>query len=57
MGFWKNEEGVTAVEYALIAALIALAVLGAYQTIGQEARNALNQVSTEMQNATNDTDS
>lgn len=32
--FWQEEEGVTAIEYGLIAALIAVVIIGAVQTIG-----------------------
>lgn len=34
MRFLKDEEGVTAVEYGLIAALIALAILGTVTALG-----------------------
>lgn len=30
----RNEEGATAIEYGLIAALIAIALIGALQTLG-----------------------
>jgi pilus assembly protein Flp/PilA len=32
--FVRDEDGVTAIEYGLIAALIALAILGAVKTLG-----------------------
>lgn len=32
--FWKDEEGATAIEYGLIAALIAVAALGAMTLVG-----------------------
>lgn len=32
--FLKEEEGVTAIEYGLIAALIAVAIVGAVQLVG-----------------------
>ncbi len=32
--FLKNEEGVTAIEYALIASLIAVFIIGALQAVG-----------------------
>jgi pilus assembly protein Flp/PilA len=32
--FLKDEEGVTAIEYGLIAALIAVAIIGAVTTLG-----------------------
>lgn len=31
---WQDESGVTAIEYGLIAALIALVIIGAVTTIG-----------------------
>lgn len=33
--FLKDEEGVTAIEYGLIAALIAVVIIVAVQTVGQ----------------------
>lgn len=33
--FWNDEEGVTAIEYGLIAALIAVVIVGAVQLIGE----------------------
>jgi len=32
--FWKDEEGATAIEYALIAGLIAVAIIGALTALG-----------------------
>ena len=32
--FFKNESGATAIEYGLIAALIAVAIIGAVSTLG-----------------------
>ncbi|MFA5170686.1 MAG: Flp family type IVb pilin [Sulfuriferula sp.] len=32
--FWNDEEGVTAIEYGLIAALIAVVIIGAVTTVG-----------------------
>lgn len=34
MSFLKNESGATAIEYGLIAALIAVAIIGAATTVG-----------------------
>lgn len=34
MGFLKDEEGVTAIEYGLIAALIAIVIIAAVRTVG-----------------------
>jgi pilus assembly protein Flp/PilA len=33
--FVQNEEGVTAIEYGLIAALIAVVIIGAVTTVGE----------------------
>lgn len=35
-GFWQDEEGVTAIEYGLIAALIAIVIIGALTIVGDE---------------------
>ncbi|MEA3386066.1 MAG: Flp family type IVb pilin [Thermodesulfobacteriota bacterium] len=35
--FFKNEEGASAVEYALLVSLIAVAVIGAVTTLGETA--------------------
>lgn len=34
MKFLKDEQGVTAIEYGLIAALIAVVIIGAVRTVG-----------------------
>lgn len=34
--FLKNEDGATAIEYGLIAALIGVAIIGAVTTVGTE---------------------
>ena len=41
----RNEEGATAIEYGLIAALIAVAAIGAMQGIGNSLNNTFNNVS------------
>ena len=40
-----NEKGATAIEYGLIAALIAVAAIGAMQGIGKSLNNTFNNVS------------
>lgn len=40
----NNEKGATVIEYALIAALIAVVVIGAVTAIGTEARSTFNSV-------------
>ena len=41
----KNEDGATAIEYGLIAALIAVAAIGAMQGIGTKLSTTFNNVS------------
>ncbi len=40
----KNENGATAIEYTLIASLIAVAAITAMSTVGQKVNNTLNAV-------------
>lgn len=40
----KNEKGATAIEYGLIAALIAVAAIGAMTTLGSKLNNTFNAV-------------
>ena len=42
--FISNESGATAIEYGLIAALIAVVAIGAMTTIGQNLTNTFNTV-------------
>jgi pilus assembly protein Flp/PilA len=44
----KNEEGVTAIEYALIAALIAVAIIVAVRTLGQSVSTTFTKVANAM---------
>ena len=48
--FAKDESGATAIEYGLIAALIALAVIGGARLVGQEVGNTFNDVAECLQN-------
>lgn len=41
----KSEKGATAIEYGLIAALIAVACIGAMQSVGGALSNTFNNVS------------
>jgi pilus assembly protein Flp/PilA len=43
---FKNEKGATAIEYGLIAALIAVAAIGAMTSIGTSLSTTFNSVST-----------
>ncbi|ANC50439.1 component of type IV pilus [Aurantiacibacter atlanticus] len=55
MTFFKNmirdEQGATAIEYGLIAALIAVAAITAMQSLGNELSTTFNKVKTEMETA------
>ena len=44
----KNEKGATAIEYGLIAALIAVAAIGAMSSLGTKLTNTFNKVSGNM---------
>ena len=43
--FLKNSKGATAIEYGLIAALIAVAAIAAMQGLGTNLKNTFNNVS------------
>lgn len=47
----RNEEGATAIEYGLIAALIAVAAITAMQGLGTQLSGTFNKVSTELSTA------
>lgn len=49
----KDNEGATAIEYGLIAALIAVAAITAMGSLGNSLTNTFNTVSTKMANANN----
>ena len=44
----KNKKGATAIEYGLIAALIAVAAIGAMNGIGSKLNSTFNNVSTSL---------
>lgn len=44
--FFREEQGVTAVEYGLIAALVAVAIIGAVTTLGTNLTGLFNKVAT-----------
>lgn len=46
--FFSNESGATAIEYGLIAALIAVAIIGAVTALGTNASSTFNKVASEM---------
>lgn len=46
--FWNDEEGVTAIEYGLIAALIAVVIIGAVSTVGTNLKDVFNFVASKL---------
>jgi pilus assembly protein Flp/PilA len=50
--FLKDESGATAIEYGLIAALIAVVLVGALQAVGTSLNGAFGKISTEVSTAT-----
>lgn len=42
--FWRDEEGATAIEYGLIAALIAVVAIGGMTLIGTNLESKFNEV-------------
>lgn len=49
--FIKDESGATAIEYGLIAALIALAVIGGASAVGKQVGDTFESVAEAMKNA------
>ena len=52
--FLKNKSGATAIEYGLIAALIAVAVIGGVTQLGQNANTTFTTVATSMREVDTD---
>ena len=50
VAFWKDEEGATAIEYALIAGLIAVVIIGALTALGNKVGDLFNYVATKLNN-------
>lgn len=48
MSFLKNEEGVTAIEYGLIATLIAVAIVGTVTAVGTALNGTFSTVNTKL---------
>ncbi|MEL6258158.1 MAG: Flp family type IVb pilin [Pseudomonadota bacterium] len=46
--FFNNESGATAIEYGLIAALIAVAIIGAVTALGTQTADTFNNVAGEI---------
>ena len=51
MKFLKDEDGVTAIEYGLIAALIAVAIIGAVAAVGGSLTDTFNAVDEQLADA------
>jgi pilus assembly protein Flp/PilA len=49
----RNEEGATAIEYGLIAALIAVAAIAALTRVGGSLQTTFNSVGSSLENANN----
>lgn len=49
--FFNDEDGATAIEYGLIAALVAVAAIGAMTTLGGDLVTTFTEVSTTLQEA------
>lgn len=50
--FIRDEDGATAIEYGLIAALIAVAIVAVLLTLGPQLSQVFSKVQTTLQNAT-----
>lgn len=46
--FFKDEDGASAIEYAVIAGLIAVAMIGTAKLVGVEVKNVFSTVQTEL---------
>ena len=46
--FWRDDTGATAIEYGLIAALIAVAIIAAVTSVGTRLRTTFNTVATNL---------
>ena len=42
---WEDESGLTTVEYALVLALVAIAAISAWSTLGKKITNVVNNAS------------
>ena len=50
MRFFKDEEGATAVEYAIMVALIAIVIIFMVTLVGQRANNVFSKVANRLEN-------
>jgi pilus assembly protein Flp/PilA len=51
---WKNDDGATAIEYGLLAALIAVAILAIVSTLGGTLEGVFSTVNSELVTEMND---
>ena len=51
VSFLREDNGVTAIEYGLIAALIAVAIIVALTTLGQSLESNFNEISSSLDSA------
>jgi pilus assembly protein Flp/PilA len=49
--FLREEDGVTAIEYGLIAALIAVVIIASVQSVGNNLNEVFNYISLKLNNA------
>jgi pilus assembly protein Flp/PilA len=49
--FANDEQGVTAIEYSMIAALVAVAIVGVLGSVGGDLKNTFTAVDNALQNA------
>ena len=49
---WKDESGATAIEYGLLAALIAVVIIGAVSVLGGTLKGTFEKVESEIKNPT-----
>ena len=49
IAFWREEEGLTVVEYAIAGGLIGAVVVGAFVTLGGTVSNIITYINTQLQ--------
>lgn len=54
--FWNDEDGATAIEYGLIAGLVAVAIIGVLGLLGGSLKGLFQKVTDELETATAVTD-
>jgi|LSQX01.1.fsa_nt_gb Flp pilus assembly pilin Flp len=52
LGYWRDEEGVTTVEYALLLSLIVAVAISAWRTLGETVNDTVNDVVARFPSAT-----